>query len=246
MPKALSINEVVSVDLKERRDMKKQILYMCDEFSGYMVAEVLNNKLPETVVKAFDKRWVREGPGIPDKGIFADNGGEFKNPEMKEIAAKYGLSLKLTAAYSPWSNGKNERNHYTCDIIVDKLMEEDPKLSLEEAVSHAVNSKNMQITGKGFSPRQLMFGKQGVVPGITDYKKLLLKMLKDIQITSIMREMMFYSKRMEKAVGLAQEKLLEWKETKLESSSQGMIELFQHVGLFPIKMISILWMNKLK
>ena len=168
MPKALSINEVVSVDLKERRDMKKQILYMCDEFSGYMVAEVLNNKLPETVVKAFDKRWVREGPGIPDKGIFADNGGEFKNPEMKEIAAKYGLSLKLTAAYSPWSNGKNERNHYTCDIIVDKLMEEDPKLSLEEAVSHAVNSKNMQITRKGFSPRQLMFGKQGVVPGITD------------------------------------------------------------------------------
>ena len=87
---------------------------------------------------------------------------------MKEIAAKYGLSLKLTAAYSPWSNRKNERNHYTCDIIVDKLMEEDPKLSLEEAVSHAVNSKNMQITRKGFSPRQLMFGKQGVVPGITD------------------------------------------------------------------------------
>ena len=168
MPEALTINEVVSLDLKERRDKKKQILYMCDEFSGYMVAEVINNKLPETVIKAFDKRWVREGPGVPDRGIFADNGGEFKNPEMKEMAAKYGLSLKLTAAHSPWSNGKNERNHYTCDIIVDKLMEEDHKLSLEEAVSHAVNSKNMQITRKGFSPRQLMFGKQGVVPGITD------------------------------------------------------------------------------
>ena len=168
MPKAFTINEVVSVDLKERRDLKKQILYMCDEFSGYMVAEVLNNKLPETVIKAFDKRWVREGPGIPDKGIFADNGGEFKNPLMKEVAAKYGLSLRLTAAYSPWSNGKNERNHYTCDVIIDKLMEEDPKLTLDEAVSHAVNSKNMQITRKGFSPRQLMFGKQGVVPGITD------------------------------------------------------------------------------
>ena len=168
MPKAFTINEVVSVDLKERRDLKKQILYMCDEFSGYMVAEVLNNKLPETVIKAFDKRWVREGPGIPDKGIFADNGGEFKNPIMKEVAAKYGLSLRLASAYSPWSNGKNERNHYTCDVIIDKLMEEDPKLTLDEAVSHAVNSKNMQITRKGFSPRQLMFGKQGVIPGITD------------------------------------------------------------------------------
>ena len=168
MPKANTVNEVVSMDLKERRDFKKQILYICDEFSGYMVAEVINNKLPETVIKAFNKRWVREGPGIPSKGLFADNGGEFKNPEMKEMATKYGLSLRLTAAYSPWSNGKNERNHYTCDVIIDKLMEEDPKLSLEDAVSHAVDSKNMQITRKGFSPRQLMFGQQGVVPGITE------------------------------------------------------------------------------
>ena len=168
MPKANTINEVVSVDLKERRDLKKEILYMCDEFSGYMVAEVINNKLPETVIKAFNKRWVREGPGIPLKGIFADNGGEFKNPQMKEVAAKYGLSLRLTAAHSPWSNGKNERNHYTCDIVVDKLMEEDPKLTLEDAVSHSVNAKNMQITRRGFSPRQLMFGHQGVIPGVTD------------------------------------------------------------------------------
>ena len=168
MPKALSTNEVVSLDLKERRDYKKEILYMCDEFSGFLVAEVIHNKNPETVMKAFNKRWVREGPGIPSKGIFADNGGEFKNPKMKEAAAKYGISLRLTAAHSPWSNGKNERNHYTCDIIVDKLLEEDSTISLEEALSHAVEAKNMQINRTGFSPRQLMFGKQGVVPGITD------------------------------------------------------------------------------
>ena len=121
-----------------------------------MVAEVINNKLPETVTKAIDKRWVREGAGIPDKGIFADNGGEFKNPQMKEVAAKYGLSLRLTAANSPWSNGKNERNHYTCDIIIDKLMDEDSKLSLEEAVSHAVNSKTCKYETRShfmLSPR---------------------------------------------------------------------------------------------
>ena len=133
-----------------------------------MVGEVIPNKLPETVITAFNKRWVRDGPGIPAKGIFADNGGEFKNPAMKAVAAKYGLSLRLTAAHSPWSNGKNERNHFTCDVIVEKLMEEDAKLSLTDAVSHAVNAKNMQITRTGFSPRQLMFGKQGVIPGITE------------------------------------------------------------------------------
>ena len=168
MPKAYSVNEVVSVDLKERRDLRKYILYMCDEFSGFMMAEVVKDKNPDTIIKAFHKKWIREGPGIPVKGLFADNGGEFKNPQMKEVAGKYGISLRLTAANSPWSNGKNERNHYTCDVTIEKLMEEDSTLSLEEAVSHAVNARNLQVNKTGFSPRQLVFGRQSVIPGITD------------------------------------------------------------------------------
>ena len=70
MPKAYTTNEVVSVDLKEIRSLHKYILYMCDEFSGYIIAEVIKNKNPETVVEAFNRRWVRDGPGIPEKGIF--------------------------------------------------------------------------------------------------------------------------------------------------------------------------------
>ena len=41
------------------------------------------------------------GPGIPKEGIFSENGGEFKNPVMKEAAAQYGIKLNLTAANSP-------------------------------------------------------------------------------------------------------------------------------------------------
>ena len=62
-----------------------------DEFSGYIVAEVINSKEPETIFKSFDKRWVEQGPGIPKEGIFSDNGGQFKNPFMKEAAAKKGI-----------------------------------------------------------------------------------------------------------------------------------------------------------
>ena len=83
---------------------------------------------------------------------------------LKQLQGVLGWMLLL----SPWSNGENERNYYTCDVVVDKLMEDDPNLTLEEAVSHSVNAKNLQITRKGFGPRQLMFGHQGVIPGITD------------------------------------------------------------------------------
>ena len=61
----------------------------------------IQNKEPETIFKAFDRRWVEQGPGIPKDGIFSDNGGEFKNPVMKEAAAKYGIKLSLTAGNSP-------------------------------------------------------------------------------------------------------------------------------------------------
>ena len=168
MAKAATINQVVALDLKEVRKEKKHILYCVDEFSGYIVAEVINNKEPETIFKAFDQRWVEQGPGIPKDGIFSDNGGEFKNPLMKEAAAQYGIKLYLTAANSPWSNGKNERNHYTVDRTIQKLRTENPAMKLEDAVSKAVYAHNLQINKTGFSPRQLMFGSQGVVPGITD------------------------------------------------------------------------------
>ena len=85
------------------RDYKKQILYMCDEFSGFMAAEVIKNKEPETIIKALSKRWIREGPGIPSKGLFMDNGGEFKNSKLIEVASKLELSLNFTAAHSPLS-----------------------------------------------------------------------------------------------------------------------------------------------
>ena len=53
---------------------------------------------------------------------------------------------------------KNERNHYSCDLTIDKLLAEDPKLTLVEALSHATYAHNVQRNKKGFSPNQLMFG----------------------------------------------------------------------------------------
>ena len=101
MPKANITNEVISLDLKEKRILGKYILYICDEFSSYISAEVINNKRPDTIIKALHKRWIREGPGLPMKGIFSDMGGEFRNSEMIEMAQKYDINLNFTAGYSP-------------------------------------------------------------------------------------------------------------------------------------------------
>ena len=130
MAKANTTNEIVYIDLKEVGEHGKEILYMVDKLSMYIQAEIISNKKPETVIKTFNRRWVREGPGLPSRGIFSDNKGEFKNPQMKEMAAKHGLTIFFTTANSPWSNGRNGRNHYTVHKTIAKLMEEDHEILL--------------------------------------------------------------------------------------------------------------------
>ena len=44
---------------------------------------------------------------------------------------------KLGPTFSPWSNGINERNHYIVDVAVKKIMGEDQKITLQEAVNMA-------------------------------------------------------------------------------------------------------------
>ena len=62
--------------------------------------------------------------GFPTSGFFADNGGEFSNVKLDELTSKLGITVKFRPAYSPWSNGINERNHASADLTIKKLMEE--------------------------------------------------------------------------------------------------------------------------
>ena len=47
-------------------------------------------------------------------------------------------------------------------------MSDNKDMTLAEALSHATYAHNVQINKKCFSPVQLTFGRQGVIPGITD------------------------------------------------------------------------------
>ena len=42
---------------------------------------------------------------------------------MWELSNQYGINIKHTAAYSPWSNQLNEYNDATTDIIMKKCFQ---------------------------------------------------------------------------------------------------------------------------
>merc|ERR1712080_190271 len=93
---------------------------------------------------------------------------EFQNETMIEFVEKCNLTLRFGPSYSPWSNGLNERNHATCDAIVNKALESDKSLTLQEAVHLAAWSHNTNTNKLGYSPMQLQLGKAIVIPGFTE------------------------------------------------------------------------------
>ena len=174
LPKAREVNETVSVDLKpvatliNAENDPRMIVYMVDEFSKYTLAGITKNKEADEVAKMILKKWCLLGPGYPNKSFFADNGTEIKKKNLEEMARRIGIKICLTPSYSPWSNGVCERRHGTIDLVVRKLMEDDPNLKLEDALDHAIWAKNIEIGRHGKSPFQIIFGKSPVLPGIND------------------------------------------------------------------------------
>ena len=161
MPLASAFNELVAMDLKEIKGRK--VLHMIDHATRYSVASPLKSKEGKEIVSAVMKLWVAYF-GAP-KSFLTDNGREFNNSEFRDMAQNLNSIVRTTAAYSPWSNGLNERHNAVLGDMVVKTIE-DAQCSLEDAVSWAVSAKNSLSNFHGFSANQLIFGSNPNIPSV--------------------------------------------------------------------------------
>ena len=67
------------------------------------------------------------------------------------------ITVKVTAAESPFSNGLVERHNMIIANMLDKILE-DQQLDLDIALSWCLNAKSLLANFHGFSPFQLVFG----------------------------------------------------------------------------------------
>ena len=56
-------------------------------------------------------------------------------------------------------------NHGLADVVVTSLREDDPKMTMQEAVNQAAFVRNSTINDTGYSPFQLVYGKNPRIPG---------------------------------------------------------------------------------
>ena len=166
-PLASDFGQVLGFDLKVWDKNKGiYIFYMIDIFTRYQMAAIIKSKEPEEIVKTFTTKWLPIF-GRVDK-IISDNGTEFQNENMREVASQLNVQLLTTGANAPWQNGTVERNHMTTDSIINAVKRDYPKMSLEVALAWAINAVNSMSSVRGFSPYQLVFGKSIKLPNILE------------------------------------------------------------------------------
>ena len=160
-PLANTFNETVAMDLKQIGG--RLILHMIDHATRYDAAVVIKNKKKETIVQAILEYWVRIF-GAPQK-FLSDNGGEFVNQELIDFAEKFNISIHTTAAESAWSNGMCEKHNDIIADMINKIMA-DCGCSFELAVPWSVAAKNSLLNVYGYSPNQLVFGRNPNTPAV--------------------------------------------------------------------------------
>ena len=156
-------NQIVTIDLKQFGS--KYVLWIVCSFTRFIQGIVLKDKKASSIINGLNIAWNWRF-GFQSQGFWADNGTEFQNNSMNELASKFGFSIRFGPTYSPWSNGLNERNHFSADVVVKKVMESDKSVSLSDAVSMAAWTHNTNVNVLGYDPMRLVTGKSVTFPGI--------------------------------------------------------------------------------
>ncbi len=162
LPLASQYNETVAVDLHEL-EQGVWYLHIIDQFTRFSAGSILTTKRSSEIVKHFLHDWISvHGP--PQK-LFSDNGGEFNNDELKDMAENFNIEIKTTAAYSPWSNGLLERHNQTLNEIIMKVKTSNG-CDWHTAMDWALMAKNTMQSVHGYSPHQLVFGQNPNLPSV--------------------------------------------------------------------------------
>ena len=165
LPLARRFHEVTAMDLKIVKNGSLYFIHSIDLFTRFSRAQVIHRKTPETVVNAFITSWIANGLGAP-RNVFVDNGREFDNPLYLEAMEQCNTEVCATEASSPWSNGTCERHHAVIDLMVDKILEKDPKMKIEVAPANAISAKNSMQNHLGFTTIPLVTGTLPNIPSI--------------------------------------------------------------------------------
>ena len=130
-------------------------------FTRFRLGVFIPDKKAQTIAETLLHFWVRP-MGIMQY-LHTDRGSEFLNQELSAVCDYLGVKMTATAANTPNANGVCERNHAVVDQMLDKMLTADRNMKPEVALAWAVTAANSLDNRHGYSPAQLVFGRDPCV-----------------------------------------------------------------------------------
>ena len=159
--------ELVSMDFwgptaQPSANGNKYVLIITDYYTRYVVAIPVPNNTAITTAQCFVRDFVFKF-GIPRR-LITDQGVHFVNQLMKNITSILGTNHSQTSSYHPQSNGLVERFNGTFHAQIAKLYNSELN-DWDDFLAPVIYAYNTGIQSTtGYSPFQLMFGRQPVLP----------------------------------------------------------------------------------
>ncbi|XGW28157.1 hypothetical protein V3C99_008173, partial [Haemonchus contortus] len=187
----------------------KYILVLVDHFSKWLGAYSMKDKTATSVAEVIFQRWICEGGRWP-KQLHTDQGTEFVNEMLDELAKISGIKHTVTKGYNSRENGAAERAIGTLQRILKKKIEV-PEM-WDVLLPNAVFAYNVTPhAGTGESPFFLLYGFDPVIPlnslpesrvrlseiDLDDYKTELVRGMRVIR-DEVARQAERYRERMKK------------------------------------------------
>lgn len=156
--------ELVCMDflsLEPDRSNTKDILVITDHFTKYAVAIPTPNQRARTVAKTLWENFIVHY-GFPER-LHSDQGPDFESKTIKELCELTGMKKVRTTPYHPRGNPV-ERFNRTLLQMLGTLSQHDKShwRDFVKPLVHAYNCTKNEVTG--FSPYELMFGRQPRLP----------------------------------------------------------------------------------
>ena len=141
------------------------VLNVVDVGTNYQVIELLENKDPLSVWRAFWACWCRVF-GAPQY-LTVDEGLEFRG-EFTQWCSNYGILIFRSAARSPWQQGKVERHGGLMKTMIEHARAATPIESVQDLkllLQECESAKNRFMNRSGYSPVQRQIGQWPRLPG---------------------------------------------------------------------------------
>src|SRR5579885_636108 len=138
----------------------KYLLVVVDVFSKYTFIKILPDKEGRTIALCLSAIFeeTKQKYGKIPKILTSDNGGEFKNEDVKELCKRYKIQQRFSHPYTPQEQGQVERRNQDIKNIIFKHFINTKKYNYIDIINQILYNINNNTINKttGKTPEQVM------------------------------------------------------------------------------------------